>query len=103
KERGKVRGAYGLPRARMERRRERRRQVGLDVVPMRRKVLLIELEFALRRGSPCNSDGHGRIPPCRRESKNRQSLLSEGNRQPQSRPAQSRPMLSGSRTRSAPT
>src|SRR5439155_22103793 len=99
KERGKVRRTYRLPRARMQRRRERRWQVGLDVVPMRRKVLLIELKFALRRGSPCNGDGHGRIPPCRRESENRQSLLSEGNRQPQSRPEQSRPMLSGSGTR----
>src|SRR5207237_5152268 len=63
KEWRELRGAARLTCSGMERRRERRRQVRLDVVPMRRQVFLVELKLALlRRGSFRSRDSHTELP-----------------------------------------
>ena len=64
KERCEVRGSDGLPRAGMERRRERHRQIGLNVVPVRRQVFLVKQELSLlRRWSFRSADSHTPTPP----------------------------------------
>src|SRR5439155_25200688 len=63
KQRREVRGAERFTGSGMERRRKRRGQIRLDVGPMRRQVLFVELKLALlRRRSFRSRDSHTELP-----------------------------------------